>query len=167
MEPVRYQIVHSIAGRIRIRVPWIESDPQASSDYQRLIEELSGVKTVRISPLAQSIIVEYNARAISISKMAELMIALMQQVKLTPPADASTVEQEPSSESATPESYEVSDPEPTPEGSVPPESTTNHSTLKHPFVDVDIEQSSAPLPSEPKPTFIPEIPSPWDEDISG
>ncbi|MBD1845738.1 hypothetical protein H6F89_20475 [Cyanobacteria bacterium FACHB-63] len=163
MEQVGYQIVHSIAGRIRIRVPWLESDSQASSNYQRLIEGLSDVKTVRISPLAQSIVVEYNARAISTSKMAELMISLMQQVKLTPPADAPTVEQDPSSEPATSESYEVSDPEPNSEPSDSTESTPSPSTP----TQTSVEQIFAPLHSESKRVSIPEIPSPWDEDIAG
>lgn len=90
--------------------------------------------------------------------MAGLMISLMQQVKFTPPADVPAVEQDSSSESVTSESDEASDPEPPRVPSVSPEPTTAHSTLK---------QSSAPLHSKSKRTFIPEIPSPWDEDIAG
>ncbi len=144
MEQVGYQIVHAIAGRIRLRVPWLETDPQATSNYQRLVEALNGVKAVRINPLAQSIVVEYYPRGISLSNMQETLIAVMQQVKLTPPAAAPTVE----SESVKSES--VSDP-------VSVESPTEQSS----------EPSPAPMPQpQSKQSIVSEIPSPWDEEPS-
>jgi hypothetical protein len=102
--------------------------------------KLNGAKTVRINPLAQSIVVEYNPRGILPSNMEETLIAVMQQVKLTPPATAPTVE--PESVSDPPVSAE-SPAEPHSEPSPPP--PTPHFKSK---------QSSA---------F--EIPSPWDEEL--
>jgi len=139
LEPVGYQIVHSIAGRIRIRVPWLETDAQAASNYQRLVEGLSDVKAVRINPLAQSIVVEYNPRALSVSKMEEMLISVMQQVKLTPPAAAPTVE------------HEV---EPIDEPSV------SSNSPAEPTIE------SPPKPSPTMRSIVPEIPSPWDEESS-
>lgn len=153
MEQVGYQIVHSIAGRIRIRVPWLETDLQSASIYQRLVEKLSGVKTVRINPLAQSIVVEYSAEAVSISRMEELLISTMQQVKLT--SAAPTVEQEPNPESSTvAESFDIDVSEPPFETFISSQSTTNN-----------VEQDSSPH-LQSKQAFIPEIPSPWDEEVT-
>ncbi len=138
MAQVGYQIVHSIAGRIRIRVPWLETDLQAASNYQRLVEALSGVKVVRINPLAQSIVVEYSPKAMSPAQAQELLISTMQQVKLTPPADAPTIEDQEDSEPA------ATDPSPEPDREPTPASTTP--------------------PSGSKQSIVSEIPSPWDEE---
>ncbi|BAU13730.1 hypothetical protein LEP3755_42710 [Leptolyngbya sp. NIES-3755] len=157
MESVGYQIIHSIAGRIRLRVPWLETDSQSAGTYQQLVEAIDGVKTVRINPLAQSIVVEYNAKRVPLVKMEDLLIAVMQQVKLTPPAAAPTVEQEaenssnsseiPVKEIPITETQPIEEPiEPTSE--VPP---------------VEVPTKSSP---EPKRSNISEIPSPWDDEPS-
>lgn len=146
MESVGYQIAHSIAGRIRIRVPWLGTEPQSASTYQGLVEAISGVKTVRINPLAKSIVVEYNPRIVPSAKMEDLLIAVMQQVKLTPPATAPTVEPEvqPENSSVVLENPIVEETiEPVAE--VPPVAEPTKSTL------------------EPELSTIPEIPSPWDD----
>ena len=131
-----YQIVHSIAGRIRIRISWLETDSQAASNYQRLVEALNGVKAVRINALAHSIVVEYNPRTISASQAGELMVSTMQQVKLTPPLDAPSVEN-------VDRDPNVSE----------PQSAASESTPEPPH--------PAQQPINPA-----EIPSPWDEDPS-
>ncbi len=101
--------------------------------------KLNGVKTVQINPLAQSIVVEYNPRGILLSNMEETLIALMQQVKLTPPATVPTVEPEP-----------VSD---------PPVSVESAAELHS-------EPFPPPTPHfKSKQLIAFEIPSPWDEEL--
>lgn len=59
---MNYQIVHSIAGRLRIRVPRLLSDRDFASRLQGLIESLEGVTEVRINSAACSIVISYEAR---------------------------------------------------------------------------------------------------------
>lgn len=92
MEQIGYQIVHSIAGRIRIRVSWLETDVESASKYQRLLEALSYVDNVRANPLANSIVITYHFKQLNIAEAEELFIGLMQQVKLTPPVQTTTIE---------------------------------------------------------------------------
>ncbi|MBE9013184.1 hypothetical protein IQ250_23590 [Pseudanabaenaceae cyanobacterium LEGE 13415] len=139
MESVGYQIVHSIAGRIRIRVPWLGTDSQSASAYQHLVEAIDGVKVVRINALAQSIVVEYSPK-IAVAKMEELLIAAMQQVKLTPPAAAPTVEPDP-----VPVEIPIED------------------TIEPPPEVQPVEPPAKSSPS-PEQSTIPEIPSPWDDE---
>lgn len=106
LEQIGYQIVHSIAGRIRIRVSWLETDVESASKYQRLLEALSYVDTVRANPLARSIVIGYHPKQLNIAEAEELFIGLMQQVKLTPPVQTTTIE--------TPLETEPADAEPEP-----------------------------------------------------
>lgn len=103
MEQIGYQIVHSIAGRIRIRVSWLETDVESASKYQRLLEALSYVNAVRLNSLAHSIVIEYNSKQIGTIEAEELFIGLMQQVKLTPPVQTTTIETPPEAEPDEPE----------------------------------------------------------------
>ncbi|GAP94837.1 HMA2 domain-containing protein [Leptolyngbya sp. NIES-2104] len=103
LKQIGYQIVHSIAGRTRIRVSWLETDVESASKYQRLLEALSYVNAVRLNPLAHSIVIEYNSKQISIAEAEELFIGLMQQVKLTPPIQTTTIETPPEAEPDEPE----------------------------------------------------------------
>jgi len=154
LESAGYQIVHSIAGRIRLRVPWLETDSKSASTYQQLVEAISGVKSVRINALAQSIVVEYNPKSIPIVKMEDMLIAVMQQVRLTPPAAAPTVEQEPEPENCS--------------GGVeiPITETPPIEEIVHPISEVPPVGSPAKSSPEPKRSNIPEIPSPWDDELS-
>jgi hypothetical protein len=141
LEQIGYQIVHSIAGRIRIRVPWLETDAEAASKYQRLLEALSYVNSVRTNSLAQSMVILYNAKTLTIAEAEELVIAAMQQVKLTPPMEAPTIETEPAEQSS-------------PLITTPPSSPTKPASKPN---------SAPPEFPNSKQSAIPEIPSPWDE----
>ncbi|MGG6269458.1 HMA2 domain-containing protein [Leptolyngbya sp. AN03gr2] len=159
MESVGYQIIHSIAGRIRLRVPWLETDSQSASTYKQLVEAIDSVKTVRINALAQSIVVEYNPKHVPLAKMEDLLIAVMQQVKLTPPAAAPTVEQEPEPENRS-DSSEIPVRE-IPITETPPIEEPIEPILEVPSVEVPAKSSSTSKRSN-----IPEIPSPWDDEPS-
>ena len=84
LEETGYQIVHAIAGRIRIRISWLETDADSVSKLQRLLESFSFVTNVRVNPVAQSIVITYRASAISSQAAVEQFVEAMQQVKPTP-----------------------------------------------------------------------------------
>lgn len=123
LEQIGYQIVHSITGRIRIRVSWLDTDVESASKYQRLLEALSYINTVRINPLARSMVIEYNPRQLKITEAEELVIGAMQQVKLTPPVQTTTIETPPAAEPPSDE------PEPVPEIPQPASPTVESSVI--------------------------------------
>ncbi len=84
MEQTGYQIVHAINGRIRIRISWLGADSESASKLQRLVESLSFVTSVRINPLANSIVVSYRPRNITIDEAQDRFVDAIQQVKPTP-----------------------------------------------------------------------------------
>lgn len=135
LEENGYQIVHAIAGRTRIRIPWLETDSEAVVKLQRLIESLNFVSSVRVNPLAQSLVITYKTSAKSPEAALAAFVAAIQQVH--PPEVAPPV-------AATPSP--ASSPAPAPSVKV---------KLKPPV-------SSQPEVSTP-PIGLAEIPSPWDE----
>ncbi|KAM3091199.1 HMA2 domain-containing protein [Phormidesmis sp. 146-35] len=84
MEQIGYQIVHAIAGRMRIKAFWLETDPEAAGKLHRQIESLSFITSVRLNPLAQSIVLTYKAKAISLEEAQAQLIDLIEQVNPVP-----------------------------------------------------------------------------------
>lgn len=66
---MNYQIVHSIVGRLRIRIPQLAHDVEFASRLGGLVESLAGVTQVRINPVASSIVVHYQP-SLSIAESA-------------------------------------------------------------------------------------------------
>jgi Heavy metal associated domain 2 len=89
LEELGYQVVHAIAGRIRIRIPWLRSDADSVGKLQRALESLNFVSDVRVNPIAQSIVITYRASALSSQEAVERFVDAMQEVKPTPVATAS------------------------------------------------------------------------------
>lgn len=94
LEEKGYQIVHAIAGRIRLRISWLETDADSVGKFQRLLESLNCVTGVRINPSAQSVVITYRASAISSQEAVERFVDAMQQVK--PTSVATTTQSSPS-----------------------------------------------------------------------
>jgi len=65
LEAITYQVVHAIAGRIRIRIPLLEMDSEFAAKLQSILATLQFVTSVRINTFAQSLILNYNAQVIS------------------------------------------------------------------------------------------------------
>ncbi|ELS49130.1 HMA2 domain-containing protein [Microcystis aeruginosa] len=55
--PISYQVVSSLPGRIRLRVPFLRQNLTGQNILQGAIAALESVTSVRINPLANSIIV--------------------------------------------------------------------------------------------------------------
>lgn len=63
---MNYQIVHSVAGRLRIRVPQLADDAEFASRLSGFFESLAGVTQVRVNPAASSIVIQYQPSASAI-----------------------------------------------------------------------------------------------------
>ena len=77
LEEVDYQVVHALVGRFRIRVPRITGDSEYARKLNSLIESLNFVSSVRISPTASSVIVQYEVNAVStVTAQKELLTCI-------------------------------------------------------------------------------------------
>ncbi|GAP94835.1 HAD-IC family P-type ATPase [Leptolyngbya sp. NIES-2104] len=96
---MNYQIVHSIAGRLRLRIPRLCGDIDFANRLNRQIESLAGVTDVRINSAACSIVITYEARNCEIMQQQVLTCLWKSDV-----ADlAATID--------PPESFEEAEPE--------------------------------------------------------
>jgi Heavy metal associated domain 2 len=93
LEKNYYQIVHAIAGRVRVKAAWLETDQAASGNLQRRVESLTYVTSVRINPLAQSMIITYQSDKILAQAAEAQFISAIHAVKPPPPSES--VEQKP------------------------------------------------------------------------
>lgn len=140
MEPIAYTIVHAIEGRIRIRIFQLETDTTFASQLQQTIEALDFVTSVRVNPLAQSIVISYNSAAISDADFHQGFAKLLNQIA-------------PSVQSATPAPSPIAEP-------VVPEPC---SIPADPIPQAEPAQGMGLEPTaEATPSFAAEIPSPWD-----
>lgn len=74
-EKIEYQIVHAIAGRIRLKIPRLKRDPDYGERLQRLVKSLKPVTEVRLNSASASAIVHYNPRNIE-SKIMQRALAV-------------------------------------------------------------------------------------------
>lgn len=55
------EVVHKLSGRVRFRVQRVRNDQRFSAGLESFLSSINGVSSVRISPLAESVIVVFNA----------------------------------------------------------------------------------------------------------
>lgn len=58
---MNYQVVHNIAGRLRIRISRLKWDSEFADKLTWLVESLAGVTSVRINPAASSLVITYSS----------------------------------------------------------------------------------------------------------
>jgi hypothetical protein len=82
-----YQIVHAIEGRIRLKIAELATHPGFAPQLQGLVESMNFVTHVRINPLAQTIIITYKPKLITLADLqARLAEAIAQIMPPPPPA---------------------------------------------------------------------------------
>ena len=88
---MNYQVVHTTAGRCRIRVPQVASDSVYAVKLKWLVESLDFVSSVRINPATSSLIVSFDTSVVSTTAaQAEIFTCIQQAniaeipLKLTP-----------------------------------------------------------------------------------
>ena len=82
LQQIDYQVVHFTTGRFRIRVPRLANDIEYASKLTWLVESLDFVITVRINPVAQSVIVNYNASLIIGAEVQQHLFTAIQRASL-------------------------------------------------------------------------------------
>ncbi len=76
---MNYQVVHTTAGRLRIRVPQVANDLEYATKLKWLVESLDFVTSVRLNSAASSLIVSYDTGAVSSAAAQEDIVTCIQQ----------------------------------------------------------------------------------------
>ncbi|GGA30000.1 HMA2 domain-containing protein [Okeania sp. KiyG1] len=74
-----YTIVHSVPGRIRLRIPKVASDPNYVRRLEQLLTADSHVLGVRINTAAASIAIQYQADGMSDWELGMLLMNIIQE----------------------------------------------------------------------------------------
>ncbi|ACK68681.1 hypothetical protein PCC7424_0213 [Gloeothece citriformis PCC 7424] len=64
-----WEIIHSIPGRMRIRLPWLQNHSYLGKDITKALKNLGFVNTVDLSLINNSIIIAYDSTRISEEEM--------------------------------------------------------------------------------------------------
>jgi cation transport ATPase len=78
-----YQVVHAIAGRLRIRVPRLVADQEFAVRLNQFVAALAFVTEVRINSAAHSLVVSYAASGISVTTAQTELLACIQRAEST------------------------------------------------------------------------------------
>jgi hypothetical protein len=89
-QPFSYSIAHSSAGRIRLRIPYLDQYPDYADGLERSLSTCPGVFQVSINLLACSVTVCYSPRQVSAREFQEQLIAALQQATVPPPSTCTT-----------------------------------------------------------------------------
>ena len=76
---IELQIVHSLPGRIHIKIPRLKRDLSYSERLQQLVKSLGAVTDVRVNSASASMIVYYNSRSIENKIMQRELIVCVWQ----------------------------------------------------------------------------------------
>jgi len=76
---IEYQVVHTTLGRIRLSIPRLRRDSEYASQLKQLVESFNFCINVRLNPAASSIIIDYEASAISDLVVQEHLCTCIQQ----------------------------------------------------------------------------------------
>lgn len=78
---VKFQVVHWIAGRFRIRIPRLGYDVEYADKLLHVVGQIDAVTNVRVNPPARSLVVEYDLKLLG-SSMAVIQAEIYQSIQL-------------------------------------------------------------------------------------
>ena len=93
LEDVRYQVIHWVPGRLRIRIPRLTYDSEYAAKLSNLVGSVDFVTNVRISSAASSLVVEYHSE-IGADASATLQEQILTAIQQAPFIDYTTIDRE-------------------------------------------------------------------------
>jgi hypothetical protein len=76
-----YTIVHSILGRIRLRIPRLISDATYAKRLEKLLENDEHVTGVRINRAAASLVIQYDGTGVSELELGMRLLQILEQAE--------------------------------------------------------------------------------------
>jgi len=74
-----YQLIHSVAGRWRVKIDRIFFDPDYADNLVKILQDNSKITEVRLNTAASSLIIEYKRNQISTEKLREYLLLSMEE----------------------------------------------------------------------------------------
>ncbi|MFP4221033.1 MAG: HMA2 domain-containing protein [Phormidium sp.] len=84
--PEDYTIVHSVPGRIRLRIPRLRTDAMYAKRLQGLLAEDTRVKSARINRAAASLAIQYDGSGVSELELGLTLLQVLEQADSPSPA---------------------------------------------------------------------------------
>ncbi|OKH20803.1 hypothetical protein NIES593_17485 [Hydrococcus rivularis NIES-593] len=69
------QVINAFAGRLRLRIPRLRNDPTYASKIENKVKELNFITSVRVNPIASSLVVTYAKTSIAASEAKSRLLA--------------------------------------------------------------------------------------------
>ncbi|WP_186005376.1 HMA2 domain-containing protein [Pleurocapsa sp. PCC 7327] len=85
-------MINAFAGRLRLRIPRLKNDPTYASEIENKVKELNFITSVRVNPVASSLVITYAKRRIAASEAESRLLAAI--ACLDPTNAPSTLEAE-------------------------------------------------------------------------
>jgi heavy metal translocating P-type ATPase len=80
--PLRYEVVHSSKGRLRVRVPRLRDDPEFADGFVRYFIDCAGISGVRVNRWCGSAVITYDPGLLTSSE-AQTAVAAAQPIPAT------------------------------------------------------------------------------------
>lgn len=74
-----YQILHSIEGRWRVKIPRLGYDPEYAANLTAILQDSNFILHVRCNQAAESLIIEYNPQEISPEQLQEYILLSIEE----------------------------------------------------------------------------------------
>lgn len=74
-----YTILHSVPGRIRLRIPRLKSDAFYAKRLKNLLSENERVKYVRVNRAASSLLIQYDGEGLSELELGMYLLKILEQ----------------------------------------------------------------------------------------
>ncbi|MCC5896757.1 MAG: hypothetical protein EA395_09740 [Phormidium sp. GEM2.Bin31] len=85
-DPEDYTIVHSVPGRIRLRIPRLRTDAIYAKRLQALLVEDARVKSARINRAAASLAIQYDGGGVSELELGLYLLQVLEQAETPTPS---------------------------------------------------------------------------------
>lgn len=65
--------VHSVPGRLRIKIPSLKKNPQTARELTRLLNNLSGIRSVEVSTVTGSVVIRHDPEVLNGNAIISLL----------------------------------------------------------------------------------------------
>jgi hypothetical protein len=83
-----YMIMHSVPGRLRLRIPRLGSDPLYAKRLEKLLTADKHVNHVRMNRAAASLVIQYNGEGLSEVELGMSLLQILEQAEHATPSTA-------------------------------------------------------------------------------
>jgi copper chaperone CopZ len=61
--------IHSVPGRLRVKIPFVKGNPNTAADVSRLLEKIDGIDSTAVNTLTGSVLINYDSKSVNSDKI--------------------------------------------------------------------------------------------------